>query len=147
MSVLGGGSGGEPREVGCGATVDLGDRVGIVPQRGGTAATVAQAGGGVAQVEAAREELAGRVMATTLDVELDPGGGCRLGDLVRGPVGVPRPGMRRVVGEQVRVIEQLDADLGQTRPDLVQVGRDQSTGVRVDSEPAVLMVLVSLRTP
>ena len=69
-----------------------------------------QAGGGVAQVEAAGEELAGGVMPSTLDVEPYPGRIGGLGDPVRGPVRVPRPGMGRVVGEQVRVIEQLDAD-------------------------------------
>src|SRR6478672_13479019 len=38
--------------------VDLGDRVGVVPQGGRAAAVVAEAGGGVAQVEAAGEGLA-----------------------------------------------------------------------------------------
>src|SRR6516165_1945819 len=44
--VLGGGSGGQLREVGGGAAVDLGNRVGVVAQRGGAAAAVAEAGGG-----------------------------------------------------------------------------------------------------
>jgi hypothetical protein len=47
----------------------------------------------------------------------------------------------RVVGEQVRVIVQLDTDHCQLGPDLVQVGRDQHAGVRVDGEPAVLVGL------
>jgi hypothetical protein len=56
---LGGGSGGQFREVGGSTPVDLGDRVGVVPQRGGAAAAVAEAGGGVPQVEApARSWLA-----------------------------------------------------------------------------------------
>jgi len=46
------------REVRGGASVDLGDRVGVVPQRGRAAAAVAEAGGGVTQVEAADEKLA-----------------------------------------------------------------------------------------
>ena len=77
------------------------------------AAAVAETGGGVAQVEAAGQELAGGVMPAALDVELNPGGiRCR-GDLVSDPVRVPRPGMRRVVGKQVRVISQLDTDRGE----------------------------------
>jgi hypothetical protein len=47
--------------------------------------------------------------------------------------------MRRVVGERVRVISQLDADCGQLGPDLVQVAADERAGVRVDGEPAVLV--------
>jgi hypothetical protein len=41
----------------------------------------------------------------------------------------------RVVGEQVRVISQPNADCAQLGPDLVQVARDQRAGVRVDGEP------------
>ena len=102
---------------------------------------MAQACGGVAQVEAAGQKLAGGVMPSALDVELHSSGGCGLGDLVRGPVRVPRPGVGRVVGEQVRVLAQLDADGGQLDPDLVQVGRDQRAGIRVDGEPAILVGL------
>jgi hypothetical protein len=92
-----------------------------MPQGGRAAAAVAEAGGGVPQVEAARQELAGGVMPSALDVELHPNGGCDLGDLVGGPVGVPRPGVDRVVGEQVCVIAQLDSDCGQLGPELVEV--------------------------
>jgi hypothetical protein len=96
-----------------------------VPQGGRAAAAAAEARGDVAQVEAAGQELAGGVVSTAFDVELDPGRVCGLGDLVRSPVRVPRPGVGRVVGEQVGVIVQLDADGGQLGPDLVQVARDQ----------------------
>ena len=112
-----------------------------MPKRGRAAAAVAEPRGGVAQVEAAGEELAGGVVPPALDVELHPGGICGCSDLVGNPVRVPRPGMRWVVGEQVRVISQLDADSGKRGPDLVQVGRDQRAGVRVDGEPAVLVRL------
>src|SRR5208337_184 len=71
-----------------------GDWVGVVPERGRSAAAVAEARGGVARVEAAGEELAGGVMPSALDVELHPGGICGCSDLVRGPVRVPRPGTR-----------------------------------------------------
>jgi hypothetical protein len=57
-----GGSGGQLCEVGGGSPVDFGDRVGVVPQRCRAAAAVAEAGGGVAQIEAASEELAGGVV-------------------------------------------------------------------------------------
>jgi hypothetical protein len=102
---------------------------------------VAQPRGGVAQVESAREKLAGGVMPPAFDVELHPGGICGRRDLVGNPVRVPRPDMRRVVGEQVRVISQPDSDLDERVPDLVQIVRDQRAGVRVDGEPAVLMRL------
>jgi hypothetical protein len=46
-----------------------------------------------------------------------------------------------VVGEQVRIISQLDADCGERGPDLVQVVRDQCAGVRVDGKPAVMVGL------
>jgi hypothetical protein len=49
--------------------------------------------------------------------------------------------MRRIVGKQVRVISQPDADRGQRGPDLVQVVRDQRAGIRVDGEPVVLVRL------
>jgi hypothetical protein len=99
---VGRGSCGQFREVGGGATVDLGDRVGVVPQRGRAPAAVAEASGGVPQVEPAGEELTRGVMPSALDGELHPAG-CigRLRDLVGGPVQVPRPGVGRVVGEQV----------------------------------------------
>jgi hypothetical protein len=51
---LGCGSGGQLREVGGGAPVDLGDRLGVVPQRGSAAAAMAEAGSGVPQVESRR---------------------------------------------------------------------------------------------
>jgi len=65
---------------------------------------VAEARGGVAEVVTAGEELAGGVVPPALDVELYVGGIRSLGDLVRGPVWVPRPGVPRVVGKQVGVI-------------------------------------------
>src|SRR5262249_6959556 len=108
---------------------------------GRAAAAVAKAGGSVAQVEAAGEELAGRVVPSALNVEPHPGRVGGLGDLVGGPVRVPRPGMGRVGGEQVRVIAQLDADGGQVGLDLVRIGRDQGAGVRVDGQPPILMRL------
>jgi len=46
-----------------------------------------------------------------------------------------------VVGEQVRVVSQLGANRSELGPDLVQVGRDQGAGVRVDGQPAVLVGL------
>jgi len=70
-----------------------------MPQRSRTTATVAKARGGVAQVEAACEELAGGVVPAALDVEPHLG---RIGggsDLAGDPVRVPRPGLGRVVGE------------------------------------------------
>jgi hypothetical protein len=85
-----------------GSSVDLGYRVGVVPERGRAAPTVAEARGGVAQVEAAGQELAGGVMPSALDVELHPGGIRGRSDLVADPVRVPRPGMRRVVGDVFR---------------------------------------------
>jgi hypothetical protein len=118
-----------------------------VPERGRAAAAVAEAGGGVAQVEATGEELAGGVVPAALDVEIHPGGRCGRGDLVRHPVWVSRPGVGRVVGEQVRVIVQLDADRGQGDPGLVQVAHDQRADFWVDGEPSVLMGLGVLADP
>jgi hypothetical protein len=57
------------------------------------------------------------------------------------PVRVPRPGVGRVIGEQIRVSSQLDAECGQGGPDPAQVARDQRAGVWVDGEPAVLVGL------
>ena len=57
---LGGGSGGQLCEVGGGTPIYLGDRIGVVPQGGRAAAAMADAGGGVAQVEAAGQELGAR---------------------------------------------------------------------------------------
>ena len=79
----------------CRAPVDLGDRIGVLPQGGRAAAAVTKAGGGVAEVEAAGEELAGGIVPSALDVELHSGRVCRLSDLVRGPVRVPRPDVGR----------------------------------------------------
>ena len=72
---------------------------------------MAEARRGVAQVEPGREQLAGRVVPSALDVELDSGRVGGLGDLVGGPVRVPRPGMGGVVGEQVRVIAQVTGSM------------------------------------
>ena len=47
--------------MGGGAPVDFGDWVGVVAQGGRSASAVAEAGGGVPEVEAAGEELAGGV--------------------------------------------------------------------------------------
>jgi hypothetical protein len=80
-----------------------------MPQRG-RAAAVAEPRGGVPHVEPADQELAGGAMPPALDVELHPGRDREVGDSVRDPVRVPRPGMRRVVGEQVRVISQPGTD-------------------------------------
>jgi len=46
-----------------------------MPKGGGAAAAVAEAGGGVAQVEATGQELTDGVVPTALDVELDPRAG------------------------------------------------------------------------
>ena len=112
-----------------------------MPQRGRATAAVAEAGGGVAQVEAAGQELAGGVVPAALDIEIRPGSLRSGSDLVRHPVRVPRPGVGRVVREQVRIIAQLDADRGQGGPGLVEVAHDQRAGFRVDGEPAVLVGL------
>ena len=55
-------------------------------QRRGAAAAVAEAGGGIAQVEATGEELASGVVSSSPDVELHPGRVGSLRDLVRRPV-------------------------------------------------------------
>jgi len=62
LVTLGCGSGGELCEVGGGSSVDLRYGIGVVPQCGGPAAAVAEAGRSVAQVEPCCEQLAGRVM-------------------------------------------------------------------------------------
>ena len=129
------------REIGGGSPVDLGDRVGVAPQRGCTGPAVAETRGGVAQVQAARKELAGGEVPAALDVELHPGRIGRFGHPVRGPVRVPRLGVGGVVGEQVRVSWQMDTEGGELGPDSLQVIRDEGTGSRVDGEPAVLVSL------
>jgi hypothetical protein len=58
-----------------------------------------ESGGGVAEVEARGEELAGGVVPDSLDVQVDPGGLGKVADAVGDPVGVPRAGVRGVVGE------------------------------------------------
>jgi hypothetical protein len=85
-------------------------------------------------------------MPSALDVELHPGRIRNVSDPVRGTVRVPRPGMGRVVGEQVRVISQAEADCAQFGPELVQIARDQRAGVRVEASQRSWWVLVSLRT-
>ena len=117
-----------------------------MPQRSGTAAAAAEAGCGVAQVKAAGQELAGGVVPTPLDIEIRPGSLRGGSDLVGDPVRVPRPGVGRVVGEQVRIIAQLDADRGEGAPGLVEVAHDQRAGFRVDASQRSWWVLVSLRT-
>src|SRR6516225_7023277 len=76
-------------EIDSGSPVDLGHRVGVVAQCGRTAAAVAEARGGVAQVDASGQELAGRIVPQRLDVERYSRGPGDLGDLVRYPIGVP----------------------------------------------------------
>src|SRR5215831_18753751 len=128
-------------EVGRCSPVDLGNRVSVMPERCCTASAVAKTCGGVPQVEAAGEELAGGVMPTALDVQLHADRVRGVSDLVSGPVWVPWLSVGGVVGEQVRVICQLDADLREGGPDLVQLGCDERASVWVDGEPAVLVRL------
>ena len=135
------GSGGQPRKVGGGSPVDLGNRVGVMPERGCAAAAMAETSGSVPQVEAAGEELAGGVMPTALDVQLHPDRVGGVSDSVGRPVRVPRPGMRGIVGEQVSVVGQLDADGRQRGPDLIEVSSDQRACVWVDGQPPVLVSL------
>ena len=91
------------------------------PQRGDPAVRAAVPRRG----ERSGTELAGGVVPPAFDVELHPGHIRGRSDLVGDPVRVPRPGMRRVVGERVRVIAQLDTDRGKRGPDLVQAVCDQ----------------------
>ena len=128
-------------EVGRCSPVDLGNRVGVVPERCGTASAVAKTCGGVPQVESADEELAGGVVPPAFDVKLYADRGRGVSDLVGGPVGVPRLSVGGVVGEQVRVIGQLGADRHERGSDLVEFGRDERAGVWVYGEPAVLVRL------
>jgi len=80
-------------------------------------------------------------MPPGLDVKLHPGGICGCSDLVGHPVRVPRPDMRRVVGEQVRVISQLDTDSGKAAPARTgyrtckKDGQDQDTHPHPAGEP------------
>jgi hypothetical protein len=69
--------------------VDLGDRAGVVLQRGRAAAAVAQPSRRVLQVEPCREQLAGRVVAQRLDVQIDASAVGQVSDLVRDPVRDP----------------------------------------------------------
>ena len=119
----------------------------IAGERGRAASAVAEARGGVAQVEAPGEELASGVVPPGLDVGVHPGRSRGVSDFVRGPVRVPWPHVGRVVGEQVCVIAQPDANRGQLGPSLIQVGRDQRAGVWVDGEPAVLVCFGVLTDP
>src|SRR6516165_9459616 len=116
------GAAGQLCEVGRCSPVDLGNRVGVVPERCCTASAVAKTCGGVPQVEAASEELAGGEMPAALDVKLHARRGRSVSDLVGGPVGVPRLSVGGVVGKQVRVIGQLGADRRERGPDLIEFG-------------------------
>ena len=77
-----------------------------MPQRSGSTTAVTEARRSVAQVEAGREQLAGRVMSQSLDVELDPGRGRQIAGLMRSPVRIPWTGAHRIVGEDVGVLRQ-----------------------------------------
>src|SRR5580693_210484 len=81
---------GELGEIGRGAPVDFRYRVSVVAQGGGAAAAVAEPGGCVAEVDSAREQLAGRVVAQSLDVQPDARLCSQIGYLMRCPVGIPR---------------------------------------------------------
>jgi hypothetical protein len=70
-------------EIGGSPAVNLGDRVSVAAQGGGSATAVAEAGGGVAKVYASGQELAGRIVPQRLDVERYSRGAGDLGDLVR----------------------------------------------------------------
>ena len=98
------GSGGELCEVGGSSPVDFRHRVGVVPQCGRSAAAVAKTRCGVTQVKPRREQLACRVVPQPFDIELDAGRGRQVAGLMRGPVGIPRPGAHRVIREHVGVL-------------------------------------------
>ena len=98
------GSGGELCEVGGSSPVDFRHRVGVVPQCGRSAAAVAKTRCCVTQVKPRREQLACRVVPQPFDIELDAGRGRQVAGLMRGPVGIPRPGAHRVIREHVGVI-------------------------------------------
>src|SRR5271166_4878691 len=83
------GPGGELCEVGRSSPVHFRHRVGVVPQGGRSAAAMAKTGRGVTQVEPRREQLARRVMSQPFDIQLDPGRGCQIAGLMRGPVRIP----------------------------------------------------------
>lgn len=81
------GAAGQLREVdGC-PPVDLENRVGVVPECCCATSAVAESCGGVPQVEAASEELAGGVMPAAFDVKLHADRGRGVSDLVSGPAG------------------------------------------------------------
>ena len=63
------------------------------------------------------------------------------------PSGIPRTGAHRVVREHVRVLGQLEADVGEPGADRVQVLADHRASHRVDGEVAVLMRLGVLPDP
>jgi hypothetical protein len=131
---------GELSEICSSAAVHFGDRVGVVAQRGGPAA-VAEAGGGVAQVDASGQELAGRIVPQRLDIQGYSRGPGDLGDLVGYLVGIPGPFAERVGGEHVRVQRKLDADLAQLIVEDLAMFGEHSDSDLVDSEAAVLMCL------
>src|SRR5262249_36271393 len=130
---------------GCGVGAPLpvyfGSWVSVVAQCGRTAAAVAQPRGRVTQVDPARQKLAGAVVALRLDVELDAGGRGNLGDLVGGPVGIPRGGAERVSGEYIRARFEFHANCGQQLVHVPSALSEQRYGDRVDGEAALLVRL------
>src|SRR5258707_6524942 len=85
LVALGSGSCSQLCEIGGGAPVNLRYWVGVMPQRGSPAAAVAEPRRGVAQIEPCSEQLAGRVVPQSFDVELDTGCGRQVAGLLRGP--------------------------------------------------------------
>jgi hypothetical protein len=147
LITFGCGSSGELREVGSGPPVDFGHRVGVVPQRGRAAAAIAKTRRGVTQVEPRREHLTRRVVPQPFDVELDADRGGEVAGLMRGPVGIPRPGAHRVIREHVGVLRQLEADGGQLSADPVEMLAEHRTGHRIDGQIPVLVSLGVLPDP
>jgi hypothetical protein len=102
---------------------------------------VPQPGRRVLQIEPGGKELAGGVVAELLDVKVDAGLVGQVADLVGDPVRVPRARVQRVVGEQVGVLDQLQADRGEARADSLGRLADEGAADRVQREPPVLVGL------
>jgi hypothetical protein len=98
-------------------------------------------GGGIAEIETRSKALAGGVVPDSLDIKVDPGGPGEIADSVAHPVGVPRAGVRGVVGEQEGSGSQGHADGGQRRRGLVQGLLDEGACDRVDGEVPLLVRL------
>ena len=120
--------------------------MGVDLEGGGAAAAMAEAGGGVADVDAGGEQVRGGVVPQALDIDRNPRHLGRAGDLVGGPVGVPR---RRaaVVGEHERVPGQLDPGRGPGGGRLLVEAAQHVAGGRVDGQAAVLVGLGVLLDP